>query len=197
MFFLFPLFASPRPQRAPRAAASLQAVCVQRLSMAALCATGNSSSWNAAKTNVLRILNLFIAQDDELDGDWDSLPEDVLCAKQFYERLAYFLLHEYKIPGGSKNAGLPLDGDTPMTYLNVAVNQAANKFRAAGTDATKGFFNCLDQKSTSQEAIWLRGLRANMKRAIFERAALAGAEMDKSEGASLGFGVVGLVSMLC
>jgi hypothetical protein len=116
--------------------------------MAALCATGNSSSWNAAKTNVLRILNLFIAQDDELDGDWDSLPEDVLCAKQFYERLAYFLLHEYKIPGGAKNAGLPLDGDTPMTYLNVAVNQAANKFRAAGTDATKGFFNCLDQKST-------------------------------------------------
>jgi hypothetical protein len=160
--------------------------------MAALCATGNSSSWNAAKTNVLRILNLFIAQDDELDGDWDSLPEDVLCAKQFYERLAYFLLHEYKIPGGAKNAGLPLDGDTPMTYLNVAVNQAANKFRAAGTDATKGFFNCLDQKSTSQEAIWLRGLRANMKRAIFERAALAGAEMDKSEGASLGFGVVSM-----
>jgi len=41
--------------------------------MAALCATGNSSSWNASKANVLRILNLFIAQDDELDGDWDSL----------------------------------------------------------------------------------------------------------------------------
>ena len=162
--------------------------------MPVLAAGGQSASWSAANKNVLNIVNQFISQDDQglvcaddlhQGNHWELQSEGALCARPFYERLAYFLLYTYKSPVGTKNAGKELDGeDTAKNYLGIALNQAANKFRANGTPDSKQFFTCLDQKSSSLDAIWLRGLRANMKREVFDRASRTGAEMDKSEGAA-------------
>ena len=150
--------------------------------MAALSAKGKSPSWAGQQGNVKNIFNEFAEQDPELDTDWDNLDEATLCAQPVYERFAHFLLFVYLIPAGAKNAGLPLEGDIPKNYLNIVINLAASKFKATGTDTTKRFFDCLDSKSTSDVAVWLRGLRANMKREIFERANETGAQMDRSEG---------------
>ena len=45
----------------------------------ALSAKGGSVSWKGQHTNVGRIFNEFAEQDEELDADWDNLPEDVLA----------------------------------------------------------------------------------------------------------------------
>ena len=150
--------------------------------MAALSAKGKSPSWAGQQGNVKNIFNEFAEQDPELDTDWDNLDEATLCAQPVYERFAHFLLFVYLIPAGVKNAGNPLDGDTPKNYLNIIINLAASKFKATGTDTSKRFFDCLDQDSKADVAIWLRGLRSNMQREIFDRAKSTGAEMDRSEG---------------
>ena len=46
---------------------------------------------------------------------------DVLCSAPVYERFAHFLLFVYRSPAGVKNAGKPLDGDTPKNYLSIAI----------------------------------------------------------------------------
>ena len=56
---------------------------------AALSAKGGSVSGKGQNANVGRIFN---EQDEELDADWDNLPEDVLCSAPVYERFAHFLL---------------------------------------------------------------------------------------------------------
>ena len=84
-------------------------------------------------------------------GEWDKLPEDIVCAIPFYERLAHFLLNVYTIPTGVGNMGESLSGDTPKNYLGIAINQAADKWKAVGQDATKRFFSCQDEKSTSDQ----------------------------------------------
>jgi hypothetical protein len=153
--------------------------------MASISGKGKSVSWMGQHQAVLKIVNAFIAQDDELEhhAHWDDLPEHVVCACAFYERLAYFLLHVYVIPGGVRNQGEPLSGDTPKNYLGIAINQAADKFKAVGSsDDSKRFFNCQDQNSTAPEAQWLRKLRANLRREVMERADSTGAPIDKSEG---------------
>ena len=152
--------------------------------MASIPGRGISASWKGQHQAVYKIVSAFIAQDDEVKQHdcWDDLPEDVACAPNFYERLAHFLLHTYVIPEGVRNHGEPLSGDTPKNYLNIALNQAADKFKAVGSDATKRFFSCQDQNSTSAEAVWLRKLRSNMRRDVMARADRDGVEMDKSEG---------------
>ena len=110
------------------------------------------------ENNMIRILNLFSAQDEELDGvEWAALTEATLCAEPVYERFAAYLLHTYKIEPGSKNAGKPLDGGSVGNYLGSAINLAADRFRAVGADSSKLFFVFLDTKSTSGDAKWLRG----------------------------------------
>jgi len=150
--------------------------------MASLSAKGASKRWCSAQENVKSIFNAFAVHDDQLDADWDGLPETVLCDRRVYQRFAHYLLHTHRIANG-ENMGERLSGGTPANYLSIAINLAADKFKAVGSDATKRFFNCLDTSSTSDEIKWLRGLKANMKREIMERARDAGDQFDTSEGA--------------
>jgi len=150
--------------------------------MASLSAKGSSTSWTGQQINVIRIFNIMVDNADDLDTEWADLPEEVLCSQAIYARFAYFLLHTFKVEGGV-NKGKPLDGGTPANYLAIAINAAAAKFKAVGSDATKRFFNCLDTNSTLEELRWLRGLKANMKREIMERMRDAGDPVGRSEGA--------------
>ena len=68
----------------------------------ALSAKGGSISWKGQTANVGRIFNEFAEQDEELDADWDNLPEHVLCSAPVYERFAHFLLFVYVIRDGMK-----------------------------------------------------------------------------------------------
>ena len=47
--------------------------------------------------------------------------------------------------------------------------------------ATKEFLFCLDVKSSSDSATWLRKLKKKVQRITFERAMEAGEQQDKSE----------------
>ena len=121
--------------------------------MASITGKGRSASWRGQHASVLKIINAFIEQDEAVRdfGEWDKLPEDIVCAIPFYERLAHFLLNVYTIPTGVGNMGESLSGDTPKNYLGIAINQAADKWKAVGQDATKRFFSCQDEKSTSDQ----------------------------------------------
>ena len=82
---------------------------------------------------------------------WDELPETIVCARPFYERLSSYLVHKYVIPSGKmKNAGFPLAELSARNYLGTAINRAGNKFHAGGSVATKDFCFCLDTKSSSE-----------------------------------------------
>ena len=99
---------------------------------------------------------------------WSDLPEETVCSRALYGRLTHFILHVYRSPGGTQNKGAPLKGDTPLIYVNATLSEAANTFKAIGTPATRLFFSCQVPHSTSDDALWLRRLRANIKRVIFE-----------------------------
>ena len=153
---------------------------------ASLSADADSDSWLYQKSNVLRILNEFVAHDEPTRSDgikeWAQLGEAVLCRCAFYERLAHWLVHTYKIPKGVRNAGLPLACDSVRNYIGTAINHAATKFKAQGTIETREFFFCLDSKSSSEAAQWLHKLKKKIQRVTFERAKEAGEQQDKSEG---------------
>ena len=76
--------------------------------MASKTADADSESWVNQKSNVARIFEVFLAQDQDTTGKWDDQVEQTLCSPALYERLAHFLVHVYKIPKGVKNSGMPL-----------------------------------------------------------------------------------------
>ena len=155
----------------------------------AIGASGVSQGWTGQKKNVIRIFNLFIEQDEELQArpekrcSWVDLPEDVLCSSDIYERLAYYMLYVYD-PDKKKGEG-NLDGSTTRNYLSIAIHLAMDKFKANGSAATKRFFDCLDTNSTSEHARWLRGVKNNIERVHCGRFDAAGKKLDKSESKRL------------
>ncbi len=159
--------------------------------MAALSADGDSDSWLYQKATVERILGQFNTHDkvteanpDGVDGaPWNSLPETIVCRRPYYERLAHFMVHVYKIPAGKKHAGQPLACDSVRNYMGTAINRAAAKFKAGGSVETQQFFFCLDTKSSSDSATWLLKLKKKIQRITFERARDAGELQDNSESA--------------
>ena len=137
--------------------------------MAALSGDGDSDSWQ--KANVARIFTEFQEQDPELlSVEWDLLSSSVLCDRPVYERFAHFLVHVYLIPSGSKNAGLPLGGQSVLNYLGSLINRAASKFQATGGPDIKEFFFCLEAKSGSASTKWLQKLKQKIVKLTFERA---------------------------
>ena len=149
--------------------------------MAALSGDGDSDSWQ--KANVARIFTEFQEQDPELlSVEWDLLSSSVLCDRPVYERFAHFLVHVYLIPSGSKNAGLPLGGQSVLNYLGSLINRAASKFQATGGPDIKEFFFCLEAKSGSASTKWLQKLKQKIVKLTFERAVSLGEQMDNSDG---------------
>jgi len=79
-----------------------------------------------------------------------------------------------------KNKGKPLGVDSALGYLGCLLNQAKVKYKATGSDKSKLFLTCLEENSTTDAGIWLRGLKKNMTREIFQTNTGSGEELDFS-----------------
>lgn len=110
---------------------------------------------------------------------WEELPESILCDKDIYGRLATFLTKVYKTETG-KNKGEPLGLDSALGYLGSLLNQAKVKFKAVGSDKSKLFLTCMDENSTTDAGYWLKGLKKNITRDIFQKRVGSGEELDHS-----------------
>ena len=109
---------------------------------------------------------------------WAQIGKAVLCTRHVYELFAFFLLHA-AIEGGNRNAGAFYAVDTVLSYLGILINLASHKFKHNNED-TRMFFTCLDSSASTDDAMWLRGIKLNIRRTCFQRAKDAGTEMDMS-----------------
>jgi hypothetical protein len=153
------------------------------MSRTKIAGAGESARWTGTKQSVKKVFNEFAATDaSELDGvSWDELPEETLCSNDVYESFAYYMMHVRE--NGTDAKGKPkigLDGSTAGNYLGIVINLAQDKFKANGSHEARQFFNCLDNKSSSPEALWLRKLKSNCTREHIERAKTTGEKLDKS-----------------
>jgi hypothetical protein len=158
--------------------------------MAALGCTGESDSWQGQQANVRRIFEVFRTSVPSLTQcfplPWAELSEGILCSADVYSRFAHYLLYQYTIGEGAKNAGEHLRASSVLNFLGCLINLAAAKFKAAGSADTKLFFTCLDNDSTTEAARWYKGTRKKIKRILFERLRDSGDPIGNSEGATLG-----------
>ena len=69
---------------------------------------------------------------------------------------------------------------TQLDYFGAALNAAAARFKATGSDRVKIFFTCLDTKASTDEAQWLQKLRDKMVATGFKRAQESGEKVDHS-----------------
>jgi hypothetical protein len=158
-------------------------------SLAAIGSTGEGRSWGTQLNNVVRIFNEFVKHNDatldpkeakyQLIGkDFDDLDEKTLCDRSVYERFAHYLVHVYVKPEGTKGTGEHLGCDTAINYINNILEQADTK--CGSTQRSRAFFACRDRTSHCANRRWLVGVRDNMFKLIFKRAAASGEVLDNS-----------------
>ena len=109
-----------------------------------------------------------------------DLPERLHCSQELYESLQKWLLEEYTIEEGSKNAGQRLNCSVVMQAISSLINQAATKHKISSNVETKLFFSCLDLTSTTESALWLQCLRTTTIKESFQRNLAAGTTQDNS-----------------
>ena len=158
-------------------------------SLAAIGSTGEGRSWGTQLNNVVRIFNEFVKHNDatldpkeakqQLIGkDFDDLDEKTLCDRSVYERFAHYLVHVYVKPEGTKGTGEHLGCYTAINYINNILEQADTK--CGSTQRSRAFFACRDRTSHCANRRWLVGVRDNMFKLIFKRAAASGEVLDNS-----------------
>jgi hypothetical protein len=114
----------------------------------------NSDSWKAVKNQARLKCDVFLEQHAEwAPMQWDRQPANLVCSKQFYEQLAYFLMHTYvsrckTVATESGPVKLPeiLAPDTVVNYLFIILTQAKEKFKVTGQLTSKAFLMCLDSQ---------------------------------------------------
>ena len=67
--------------------------------------------------------------------------------------------------------------------MGSLLNRAKSRFLASGGPDIKEFFFCLEAKSGSDSAKWLRGLKIKIIKVTFDRAVKSGEQNDNSESA--------------
>ncbi|KAK3277777.1 hypothetical protein CYMTET_14239 [Cymbomonas tetramitiformis] len=139
---------------------------------------GSSSGWEAGKASAMNVFRKFCA--DRGKPAFDDIPKEIFCAPKIHEESADYMVTEYIIPEGTRNAGDHLQPKTITCYMGIVMNSACNKFKPENPD-THRFFGCLDEGSTSDEARWWRNLKKHtVTRPIFERSKASGEKMDFS-----------------
>ena len=66
------------------------------------------------------------------------------------------------------------------SYLGCLINMAKAIFFPDGKDKTKLFFTCLDLPASTESSVWYAALKGRIDRISFERALLAGENMDSN-----------------
>lgn len=150
-------------------------------------ARGESESLESYRMNVRRIFSLFRNSTAErkalyVSDKVESLPLDTVITTPIYVDFAEYLEKEYVIESG-KYIGQHLGYSSVLGYLGCLLQLTSHffKYRGGAEDArTKLFFTCLDGKATTDSWRWLKGLKKNLGRRLFERAKAEGEVMDKS-----------------
>lgn len=161
--------------------------------------SGTSKSWELGKENHVRLFELYRTHGAKAA----SPPEPpvvakplrdcnktknlivALCRKETFDGFATWLTKVYK-----QKEGKPLKWSTINNCLSATINEAARlRSEASGAnllDATTKaqlelFFTCLQPGSTTNSAVWLRGLKKSVLRWGFEQCKLSGELGDDSE----------------
>ena len=145
---------------------------------------GVSESWLNQKANVVRIFDLF-RNGNVTYGQVAPVPlvqlSDVQARNRtLWESLATYLVREYKIDRG-EHRGKPLKFTNVLNYLRSAMRTVEKNLQANASAALREFFSCLDQNSTSSDAVWWRGVKKNILRETFEQYKNSGEPIDGSE----------------
>jgi len=145
---------------------------------------GKSDKWADYKGNVGRIWELFrtstTERNERYPTSWDKMTEAELCCPSPYNEFTEYLVHEY-IQETGQNKGELLRISSVLGYLGCLINLASTKFKAKGNPQTLLFLTCLDSKSSTEHAMWLRGLRKNVTRELFQRTIEQGDPLDDTE----------------
>lgn len=153
---------------------------------------GESDSWDAQQANVRRVFNTFVEHNVDSSKEnnqqmqpvvtrpFEKLGEADLVRRELYAHFAGYLVDVYVQPKGSKSPGKPLNCTTAINYLNNTLHQAKERFAMSTRGETVAFFTCVDPKAQTESRKWLVGLRDNVFKRMFKRAAEAGEEMDHS-----------------
>jgi hypothetical protein len=143
---------------------------------------GTSASTESGRTNALRVFDLFLQTPGAgawTNKRWADLPEEALTDQATYEAFAGYLTNEYVIASESRNGGKHYSVDSITGIWSNSINLAAAKFKRASQHATL-FFTCLDPCSNTDDARWLKGVKANVRRICFERDSKSGEGIDHS-----------------
>ena len=161
---------------------------------------GDSDSWNAGKNNYLRLFEVPTANDvhflltcrrqvfrlsspqltNMYPVKFTDLPESKVRAYSTYQQFAKFVMDEYVIPDGHKNAGQGLACSTVCNGIGALLNMVSTKYKVTGDDRTKLFLTCLEPKAHTDSAKWLFKLKTAIQRTLFKRSMQAGETMDTS-----------------
>ena len=138
----------------------------------------DSESWKGAKSTARASWNRYLEA-----NPGDVLPLAEMTAAHYtnpqtYEKYAYWMSQQV-IPPGKKNQGKPYMASTMVDYLQVIMNDGANRFRAFDEPARE-FYTCLDAKSQSQPAAWYRKLKHRITYQWFQKSIQSGAVLDDS-----------------
>ena len=98
---------------------------------------------------------------------WELLSAEQLCRMPVWDGFAKYLM-EYISQSARSEDGFLAVG-TQLDYFGAALNAAAARFKATGSDRVKIFFTCLDTKASTDEAQWLQKLRDKMVTSGFKR----------------------------
>ena len=155
--------------------------------METIAGTQDSDSWFSGKQNVLRIFNEFAVYGSAQKWKYgaiksfQSMHTKILTDTKLWELFAGYLAKTYKSPKTKSPLGL----DTARNYFGTMMNAAKNKCfkEEAETErgvmpTTKLFFDCLQVKSTSEEAKWYRGVRNGIRSHLFRKAVKKGTVID-------------------
>lgn len=146
--------------------------------------SGQSEKWGQYQGNVKRTWELLRSSTPEraqkYPVSWDVMTEKQLCCQDPYIDYSGYLVHDYVQETGVHKGEL-LKVSSVLGYIGCLINLASAKFKANGAPETKLFFTCLDGKSSTEPAAWLRGLRKNVTRELFQRMIELGEPMDASE----------------
>ena len=165
---------------------------------------GGSESWQKYKSAANNIFQQWLQLQSDFEGaqEWGQLTETQVCNTSFFGRFGKYLLDDYRIPAGNKNAGAHLGVKSVSGYLASMVNLASGRFKTNGCPATKLFFTVLEPQACptltflspssldlriiqakTDAAAWFRGVKSNIARTCFERAVNSGDKLDTSESA--------------
>jgi len=99
---------------------------------------GTSAGWANQKAAALRHFELFrAAYPQHAPLPFDELPENIVCTRQLYSRIAFFLTNEYTISEGNRNTGRHVKDTTVISSVRRLLFAAKERFPNRGMQQSR------------------------------------------------------------